>query len=144
MSNSSVRRARRGPLSIRLNDQELAILRQRANGLPLSRYVKQAALGDDAPVARRRLPPTQDHRSLGNILAALGQSRLANNLNQLAKAVNSGSLPVTVETEADLVQACRDIALIRHTLLAALGVEDNAAKQTLANIFAHAAGGSSS
>jgi hypothetical protein len=55
------------------------------------------------------------------VLGALGRSRLSSNLNQLAKAVNTGSLPVTPETEADLRQACRDVAEIRADLLRALG-----------------------
>ncbi|MEI9904737.1 MAG: hypothetical protein WDN06_12775 [Asticcacaulis sp.] len=39
-----------------------------------------------------------------------GQSRIRNNANQLAKAVNTGSLPVTPETEARLIPLCDDIA----------------------------------
>jgi hypothetical protein len=35
--------------------------------------------------------------------------------------VNSGSLPVTPETEAEIKEACREIAEMRAELLAALG-----------------------
>ncbi|MEM6496990.1 MAG: hypothetical protein AAF709_09730, partial [Pseudomonadota bacterium] len=59
--------------------------------------------------------------SLSRVLAALGQSRLSSNLNQLAKSANIGTLPVTQETEDDLRQACTDIALMRRELLQALG-----------------------
>jgi hypothetical protein len=55
------------------------------------------------------------------VLGALGQSRLSANLNQLAKAVNTGSLPVTPETEADLKAACKDVLALRADLLRALG-----------------------
>ncbi|MEJ7926700.1 hypothetical protein WG908_08030 [Sphingobium sp. AN641] len=56
-------------------------------------------------------------------MALLGQSRLSSNVNQLAKAANSGSLPVTPETESDLRHACRDIAEIRRMLMRALGLD---------------------
>lgn len=117
------RMPRRPPLSVRLNDQEYEVIRARAGNLPLSTYVKQAALGEAAPVARRRPPASRDLRILAAILAALGQSRIANNLNQLAKAVHSGSLPVNPQTEADLTQACRDVGVIRRALLMVLGVQ---------------------
>ena len=48
-------------------------------------------------------------------------NKYAKNLNQLAKAVNTGSLPVTPETEADLKEACRDVAAMRADLMRALG-----------------------
>ena len=118
-------RSRRAPLSVRLNDQEYALLCERAGNMALSSYMKQAALGADAPVARRRNPPSRDQQILATILAALGQSRLASNLNQLAKAVHSGILPVNAQTEADITEACRDLRTIRQALLLALGVESD-------------------
>lgn len=42
-------------------------------------------------------------------------------MNQLAKAVNTGSLPVTPETEAEIKEACREISEMRDELMAALG-----------------------
>lgn len=125
LQTSGIGRTRRAPLSVRLNDQEYALLRERAGNMALSSYMKQAALGADAPVTRRRHPPSRDQQILATILAALGQSRLASNLNQLAKAVHSGSLPVNAQTEADITQACRDVWIIRKALLIALGVESD-------------------
>ena len=58
---------------------------------------------------------------MGRVLGALGGSRLSQNLNQLARAVNTGSLPVTPETERDLKEACAAVALIRAELMRALG-----------------------
>lgn len=128
-------RSRRAPLSVRLNDQEFALLQNRAGGLPLSTYLKQAGLGDAAPAIRRRQPPSPDQRILATILAAIGQSRLPNNLNQLAKAVHSGSLPVSRETEAEITQACRDVWLIRKALLLALGVKTDHEPPQLSDVF---------
>jgi hypothetical protein len=51
----------------------------------------------------------------------LGASRLSSNLNQLAKAVNTGSLPVSPEVEAELMEACQEVQELRADLLRALG-----------------------
>ena len=42
-------------------------------------------------------------------------------MNLLAKAVNTGSLPVTPETEAELREACAAVLVMREELLMALG-----------------------
>ena len=55
-------------------------------------------------------------------MAALGHSRLSTNVNQLARAVNSGSLPVTPDTEKALKDACADIAWMRIALMKSLGL----------------------
>lgn len=88
----------------------------------LSAYIREQLFGDDAaPRKRSGNSPVQDVEALGRVLGALGQSRLSSNLNQLARAVNTGSLPVTPETEAELAAACRDISAMRADLLRALG-----------------------
>ena len=60
------------------------------------------------------------------LLAKLGQSKIPNNLNQLAKAVHSGSLVLTPDIEAELREAAADIAAMRAMLVAALGLSDGA------------------
>lgn len=123
MSNSSPQKTRPAPFSVRLTRGERAALLSRAGGLPLGSYVKQVLFAGSAPVARRPKAVVADHALLGRVLAALGASRVASNLNQLAKAANLGSLPVTEETESDLRRACAEIAGMRADLLAALGIE---------------------
>lgn len=110
------------PFSMRFTRQERARLDVLRGNKSLSAYIRQQLLGKDAaPRKGSGNRPVQDTEALGRVLAALGQSRLASNLNQLAKAVNSGSLPVTPETEADLAKACRDVSAMRADLLRALG-----------------------
>lgn len=110
------------PFSLRLTWEERARLEEEAGGGPLGFYIRELLFGDDAaPRKRRGNSPVQNREALGRVLGALGQSRLSSNLNQLAKAVNTGSLPVTPETEADLQAACRAVAEIRAELLRALG-----------------------
>lgn len=110
------------PFSLRLTYEERVRLDAERGDAPLGAHIRKVLFGDDAaPRKRRGNSPIRDKEALGRIMGALGQSRLSSNLNQLAKAVNTGSLPVTPETEADLREACRDIAEIRAALLAALG-----------------------
>ncbi|MCR9122963.1 MAG: hypothetical protein NXH91_11900 [Phyllobacteriaceae bacterium] len=110
------------PFSLRLTHEERAQLEAEANGKPLGAYIRERLLGDDAaPRKRAGNSPVKDKEALGRVVGALGTSRLSANLNQLAKAVNTGSLPVTPETEAELAEACREIADMRADLLRALG-----------------------
>jgi hypothetical protein len=111
------------PFSLRLSFEERAQIERDAAGLPLGRYIRDKVLdGRAQPRRRRGRNPIKDHAALGRVLGALGASRISNNLNQLARAVNSGSLPVTPETEAALKDACRDVKQIRAGLLRALGL----------------------
>jgi hypothetical protein len=113
------------PFSIRLTDEERRLLAARAGVQPLGAYVRNVILDDafQAPRQRMRRAPTpvRDHEALARVLAALGQSRLSSNLNQLAKAVNIGALPVTPETEQEISDACIAISTIRRDLMRALG-----------------------
>jgi hypothetical protein len=91
--------------------------------MPLGTYVRAAVLGGEAAApAQRRARQVHDAEPLGRLLGLLGQSRLASNLNQLAKAANQGALPLTVEVEDDLKRACADVAEMRGLLLQALGI----------------------
>ena len=57
------------------------------------------------------------------VLAELGQSRLASNMNQIARAANMGVLDVSAELTQDLEEASRSIAEMREMLIAALGLK---------------------
>ena len=57
------------------------------------------------------------------LLAELGNAKLTNNLNQLAKAANEGSLLITPDTEQAIRDAYTEILWMRRTLVAALGFE---------------------
>lgn len=111
------------PFSLRLTFDERARLEKDAAGLPLGAYIRERLFDEKAQPRRTRGKfPVRDHEALARVLAELGRSRLASNLNQLARAANTGSLPVTPETEEDLARACATVAEIRRELLRALGV----------------------
>jgi hypothetical protein len=113
------------PISIRLTFQERATLEKEAGDQPLSTYMRSILLDPDKRTGSRakRRSRVEDGRALARALALLGQTRLANNLNQLAKAANIGALPVSPETELALVQATAEIRLMRQELMQALGYE---------------------
>lgn len=111
------------PLSIRFTDAEKVLLKQKAGDLSVGAYIRKIVLADEGASRRTRQSPLRDAAPLGQLLALLGQARLANNLNQIAKGVNQGSLPVSPEVEADLRRACADVVEMRFLLVRALGLK---------------------
>lgn len=110
------------PFSLRFTFDERAKLDMLRGSMPLGRYIREQLLGDDAaPRKRRGRYPVKDQEALGRVLGALGSSRLSQNLNQLARASNSGSLPVSPDVEEELRKACADVKAMREELLRALG-----------------------
>lgn len=108
---------------LRFTDDERQLLTERAGRVPLGTFIRHVLLDDTQTMKRRRTSsPRRDDTALARVLAALGQSRLSNNLNQLAKAVNIGALPVTPETESEIVSACAAVTAMRQDLLLALGL----------------------
>lgn len=120
--NTLAKRKTPAPFSLRLTFEERAKLEEAANGLPLGAYIKAKLFGEDLEKVRRRnTRPVEDHVALARVLAALGQTRLSSNLNQLARAVNTGTLPVHPDIEAEISAACREIVEMRAELMRALG-----------------------
>lgn len=92
--------------------------------MPLGAYILQRLFNADTRVPHRRgKNPVKDHQALAQVLGKLGQSRLSSNLNQLARSANTGSLPVTADTENALNEAAADIREIRRLLIEALNLE---------------------
>lgn len=111
------------PFSLRLTFEERAALEKAAGNLPLGTYIKLKAF-DGRPLQLQRQGvrrPVKDPEALAQVLALLGRARLSNNLNQLAHAANTGSLPVTPDTLAAIREACTEVSAMRHALLRALG-----------------------
>jgi hypothetical protein len=128
------------PLSVRFSDAEKVRLAYLAAGKPLGQFIRERVLDGTSEPRRVSKPVVKDADALGRLLGQLGQSRLANNLNQLAKAANLGSLPVTSEVEADLRQACAEVFEMRSLLLTALGVQIIGQIATATETFSEAAG----
>jgi hypothetical protein len=111
---------------VRFTEDECARLDGYAGGSTRSDYIRWRALDRDAPPPpkRKSRSPNADHKLLSAVIALLGSSRIPNNLNQLAKAVHSGSLVLTPEVEGELREARQHLADIRHMVVTALGLSE--------------------
>lgn len=110
------------PFSLRLTFEERVALERAAGDMPLGAYIRgELFRGKSTRRRRPRKRPVKDYQALGQLLGELANARLANNLNQLARAANTGSLPVTPETEKALREACAEVQQMRTLLMAALG-----------------------
>lgn len=115
---------RPAPLSLRLSEDERALLEQHAGNQPLGAYIRAQLFGDAASAKRRSFRrPCTDYRILGQVLATLGQSDLASCLCILAAAAEAGELDVDKEIAGKLNAACDDIHEIRLLLITALGLK---------------------
>ncbi len=111
-------------LSIRLTAEEHARLEKDSAGLSFSDHTRTCLFGENTQKRRTRgKHPVKDHALLSRVLAKLGASRIANNLNQLAHAANCGALILNPELKSVLLQACADIQEIKALIMKALGLE---------------------
>ncbi|WP_299297213.1 plasmid mobilization relaxosome protein MobC [uncultured Tateyamaria sp.] len=70
---------------------------------------------------RRPKDAVADKKAAAEALALLGQSRIANNLNQLAYHANIGTLDVVATERAKIDEAYAHVLAIRALLVTALG-----------------------
>lgn len=118
---------RPSPFCIRLTPYERAYLEQLAGNRSLSAYMREELLGDMAEKRRELRNPKIEQEQYAALLAALGQSRLSSNLNQLAHAANVGTLDVSQDTEQQLQDAYVCILEMRKALFMALGLKSGGA-----------------
>ena len=110
------------PFSLRLTRAQRRRLSVDAGSKTVGEYVRSRLFEHPTPLKRTTRRPAQDEQVFARLLGALGRSRLSSNLNQLAKAVNNGALPVTPETEQALLEACAAVNCMRQELMEALGL----------------------
>ena len=111
------------PFSLRLSREEKTELKRLANGQPMGQFIKDAIFDKGLRPPTLRRPAPVDRQLLSQILGMLGQSRIPQNINQLAKAANSGSLPVNKEVIKALIDACKTIEWMRQTLIKGMGLK---------------------
>jgi Bacterial mobilisation protein (MobC) len=117
MSHGSEKRDRFRHLTIRLNLAERAAIDYAAEraGLTAGSYARNTLLG--APMPRQMRRRAVDGPALARVLGELG--KIGGNLNQLAKASNSGVLLYAGE----IAPAALAILEMRDAVMAALGHE---------------------
>lgn len=112
------------PLSVRLSQAERDALLNRAGGQTLSAFVKQC-LFDTGSVGPRSGGLTLANRTLlAHLLATLGASQLAPNLDRLAQEAEDGNLVADEETTQRLREACDDVRLMHNALMRGLGKKE--------------------
>lgn len=114
---------REAPFSLHLIDDERERLNRSAGSMPLVTYIKSLLFAENAPwshSAHRNV--IANEKALAELLTTLGANRVPNNLNQLAKAANSGNLYFDHETKLAINRACDDITNIRLLLMRTLGI----------------------
>jgi hypothetical protein len=115
MTSGTEKRIRDRSITVRLSDDERAAVDAAADraGLTPGSYARQAMLGAPAPRQVRR--PPVERRELARLLGELG--KIGGNLNQLAKAANTGIVPYGNEIET----ALHGLQEVRGAILKALG-----------------------
>lgn len=117
------------PFSIRLSEEERAILEREAGSLSLAAHARRKLIGDATTSrrgkrpARRRHTPQVDQVALGRALALLGRAELLRRLDELATAAIMGALPLGPELIEELHATCAHIRAMREALMEALNVE---------------------
>jgi len=115
MSSGTEKRIRDRILTVRLSEDERAAIDEAADraGLVVGSYARQTLLGAPAPRQVRR--PPVERRELARLLGELG--KIGGNLNQLAKAANTGTVVYGGEIDAVLGR----LVEVRDAILTALG-----------------------
>lgn len=112
----SDKRQRSRQYSVRFTDAEAAELERKASdaGLSVAAYLRAASLGDAGPRAARRPPVEREQLVLLSGLVG----KLGSNVNQIARALNSGDAPdgLSDDIKAAAVEVAEMRATIRDTL----------------------------
>jgi len=121
MTSGSNKRQRDETVTVRLTKEERATLDDLSSrsGLAAGAFMRAAAFGETGPRAQRR--PPADHKALRQLLGHCG--RIGNNINQIAKLLNSGVMPRIPE----LREALAAYLDIRNAILAALAMKTDEA-----------------
>lgn len=114
---------RPAPFSLRLSPSERKYLDGKRGDISLHAYIRHCILSSDAPLpSERKTPRVHDTQALAQVLGQLGRSNISNNLNQIAKAIHTGSITFPDGVACQLNTACREIAAMRSELMKALGL----------------------
>ena len=116
------------PITFRPTDEERAMLKADAAGMSQSAYIRKCLFGRRAS---KRVIPEADRMLIAQILARLGESRIANNLNQIAYHANCGSLLLDDVTIEEINEACLQVAWMRVKLIEALGLKRRTGKKAV-------------
>jgi len=109
-------------VTVRFSRDDYKCLQELADGVALSVYLRAKALEETLPKCRKLSGSSiEDTKAIAQLLGLLGQSRIANNLNQLAYHANIGALQIDDETKSQITEAYDHVLIMRQILMKALG-----------------------
>jgi len=112
-------------VTLRFSPDDYEHLKHLADGIALATYIRAKVIERELPRQKpRSTTSVADKQALAQILGLLGQSRIANNLNQLAHHANIGSLVMDENTQAQISEAYDHVLFLRKTLITALGLRE--------------------
>lgn len=110
-------------VTVRFSRDDYERLQELANGASLAVYLRGKALDEQLPRVRGRSAATvKDKAAIAQLLGLLGQSRIANNLNQLAYQANIGALVMDDDARSQIKEAYAHVNEMRGLLIEALGL----------------------
>lgn len=115
------KKKRPAPISLRLNDAELALLRKAASGRSINGYIRERLFGDGATISLPQ-PASKDHEALARVLGALGRTDVFSSLAAISLAMERHQTLASPEAEACVREACKLVKEMRSDLLTALGL----------------------
>ncbi len=117
------------PYSIRFTPEERALFDAMAKEMELSgaELIRLKLFTDTLheKFAVRTQNKTHPNKELAQILSLLGQSRIPNNLNQIAKAINTGTLVLDPDVIAQIQEAYQTIQWMRRMLIKGTGLKED-------------------
>ena len=117
------KRRRPSSLSIRVSDEERAVLRRKAGKRSIGAYIREKALGDEqTPRRKAAAKPSLDLAMLGQVLGLLGKFDGVACLFLLLAAAESQRVAMAENDRAPLQAACTDVREVRALVMGALGL----------------------
>ncbi|CTQ58131.1 plasmid mobilization relaxosome protein MobC [Roseibium album] len=112
-------------VTVRLSLDDYERLQTLAGGRALSVYLRAKGLEEPLPKRKTKSSvPIADRHVIAQLLGILGQSRIANNLNQLAYHANVGSFAIDDDARSQINEAYEHVLFIRKMLLRGLGYRE--------------------
>lgn len=115
------KKKRPAPISLRLNEVELAALRKASTGRSMNGYIRERLFGN-AEFIRLSKPVSEDHEALARVLGTLGRTDLFTSLAAISLALEERRLIADGPTAEVIFDACDAIVAMRSDLLRALGL----------------------
>ncbi|WP_300037157.1 hypothetical protein [uncultured Roseobacter sp.] len=123
--SAPIKKSREGkrpsPISLRLNEAELAALRKASAGRSMNGYIRERLFGN-ATAVRLSKPASDDHEALARVLGALGRSDVFTSLAAISLALEEQRLVTDRRTKSAILDACDAVVSMRSDLLRALGL----------------------